>query len=432
MTRTTPLLRYHQGAEALLVPYGPAEASEPVHVVATFGELDLEYAAIRKSCVLIDAPYRGVIEVRGDERIEFLNRMVTQELRAIEPWQCRRSFWLNRKGRIDGDLRVWHFAERTLLECDIHAVDRVRSGLGGYVVMEDVTLADLSASAHRFSLHGPTSRALVAAVSTPIGGGAVGELADGRSCEVSIGSARVVACREDQTGEFGLELLMDSAEAERVYLSLIEAGVDPGAAMMPTAGGRSAQDPGLGRAVGRDGRNGDATGGSIRLRPSGWHAFNIARIEAGTAVYNLDFGSDSLPAETGVMEDRVSLTKGCYLGQEIVARMHARGHPKRRLVSVRFERALPLAGVGEGAAYSPRQPETGASLYDASSGTAEAQGEAIGAVTSSAISPMLGATPIALAMVKWERAKTGVEVLASAEGGFIRGVISDDLRQWRK
>src|SRR5439155_2357027 len=69
-------------------------------------------------------------------------------------------------------------------------------------------------------------------------------------------------------------------------------------------------------------------GAQVRLRPAGWHAFNIARIEAGTPLYNIDFGPESLPAESGVLLGRVSFTKGRYFGQEVVARMQSRGHSK--------------------------------------------------------------------------------------------------------
>src|SRR4051812_36724439 len=104
MAAVSPLLRWHQQAEAALQTYGPPEAG--VQVVETFGELELEYAALRKHCVLIDQPQRGTIQVTGADRLAFLNRMVTQELKGLAPFQVRRSFWLNRKGRIDADLRI--------------------------------------------------------------------------------------------------------------------------------------------------------------------------------------------------------------------------------------------------------------------------------------------------------------------------------------
>src|SRR5205823_3018837 len=74
--------------------------------------------------------------------------------------------------------------------------------------------------------------------------------------------------------------------------------------------------------------------GRRRLRPTGWAAYNAARIEGGRPIFGIDFDDSILPAETGQFDRAVSLTKGCYLGQEIVARMHARGQVARQLVGL--------------------------------------------------------------------------------------------------
>src|SRR5262245_16249908 len=120
--------------------YGPSEGN--VQVVATYGELELEYAAIRKHAALLDLPHRAVIEVTGPDRLDFLNRMITQELKGLPENQVRRSFWLNRKGRIDSDLRVINLADRVLLETDILAAPRAIKGLSAFVITYDVTIRD--------------------------------------------------------------------------------------------------------------------------------------------------------------------------------------------------------------------------------------------------------------------------------------------------
>src|SRR5206468_6008208 len=97
------------------------------------------------------------------------------------------------------------------------------------------------------------------------------------------------------------------------------------------------------------------------LRAAGWAAYNAARIEAGRPLFGIDFDDSVLPAETGQLARAVSFTKGCYLGQEVVARMHARGQVARQLVGIKMDdRALPIAG---------------ASIFDASQ-------NAIGGITS--------------------------------------------------
>src|SRR5205807_8530340 len=108
--------------------------------------------------------------------------------------------------------------------------------------------------------------------------------------------------------------------------------------------------------------------GKRGLRPIGWAAFNAARIEAGRPIFGIDFDESVLPAETGQFNRAVSVTKGCYLGQEIVARMHARQQVARQLAGIRMDSdALPIAG---------------AKIFD------DASNE-IGGVTSSTLSPVL-------------------------------------------
>ena len=159
----------HDQAGALLLPYGPDSggestgpspaqtAPEPINLVGTYGELELEYAAIRKGCLLVDLPNRAVLEVTGSDRLDFLNRMLTQELRPgkawLEPFTSVGSFWLNRKGRIDADLRVLVLPDRILLQGDAHAAQRAIDGLSSFIITEDVTLGDHSQTTHRLAMH---------------------------------------------------------------------------------------------------------------------------------------------------------------------------------------------------------------------------------------------------------------------------------------
>ncbi len=372
--------------------YGPPEAG--VQVVATYGELELEYAALRKHCILLDQPQRAMIEVTGADRLEFLNRMVTQELKGLTPGSVRRSFWLNRKGRIDADLRILTFVDRILLETDIHAAARTIQGLSTFIITEDVTLRDLTASTHRLSLHGPAAPLLLSHVA------GVQSLEPDRSASGRIGEAEVTAFREDCTGEPGFELIVPSQSAAQVYTQLIQQGHDPnhGAAALRESGG-SLQD-------------------QVRLRPAGWHAYNIARIEAGTPLYNIDFGPNSLPAETGVLDDRVSFKKGCYLGQEVVARMHSRGHSKQVLVGIKFD-------VVKSPDDFALQPGEGAELFPLVDG--KPGPEPVGAITSSTISPMLGSAAIAFAQVKQSQQAAGTVLATTVDGATVSGAIQPSL-----
>lgn len=400
MARVSPLRKLHQEAEAALAPYGPPEAD--VLVVQTFGELDLEYAALRKGCILIDQPYRGTLAVTGKERLEFLNRMVTQELKGMEPGQVRRGFWLNRKGRIDADLRMIELDGRMVIDADVHAAGRTAAALSGFVFSEDVAISDATEDWHRFALHGPTAPDLINAVAGQ--GAGVSNLAPDRARSISIAGREVLVDRDDSAGEFGLGLLVSAADALAVYQQLVETG----------------QPHDHNGQAGPDASAGDVAA-QVRLRPAGWHAFNIARIEAGRPMYNIDFGPDSLPHETGVLRDRVSFTKGCYLGQEIVARMQSRGHSKRTLVALRCE------VVQSGVAGHAVQPATGNLVF-----APGAEDEPVGAVTSSAISPMLGAVPVCFAMVRPGHTAPGTVLSVGAEERRVSAVVQEGLAFWKR
>jgi folate-binding protein YgfZ len=224
----------------------------------------------------------------------------------------------------------------------------------------------------------------------------------------------VVVFRDDVTGAAGYTVLSPADRASAVYGLLRDSGADPEPVTPEALRGRSG-----------------TLGSRVRLRAIGWHAFNVARIEAGRPLYNIDFGPDSLPAQSGVLHERVSFTKGCYLGQEVVARMHSRGHSKSLLVSVRVERVKIEAAPAADATEESRpeqyvQPGTGAALFVPPAPGA-AVGAPVGAVTSSCVSPLLGSAPICLAQVKQEAAKAGSAVLVEAEGQLLRGEVRERL-----
>lgn len=176
MTAPTPLHQLFDHAEARWERYGPSQAAPgagqlpQVDVAALFDFVDIEYAAIRKASALLDQPHRGTLVFTGADRLAFLNRMVTQELKDAKPYQARRAFWLNRKGRIDADMRLIILEDRIIADVDLFAAARAKQTLDAYIISDDVVVQDASQAFHRLALHGPSARSVLASFATPIAG----------------------------------------------------------------------------------------------------------------------------------------------------------------------------------------------------------------------------------------------------------------------
>jgi len=349
---------------AEFLPYGPPDdQGRPIcEILATCGEVEAEYAAIRRGAALLDCPNRGTLIVTGADRRDFLNRMVTQELKDVAPGCVREGFLLNRKGRIEADLRLIEFGDLTVIDVDVHQVDATVRMFEGMLFSEDVEVRDACDQWCHIEIHGPRALELLGAA-TDTG---PAELAPGRAVSLRLGeSDELFVARVDQTGETGLVLLVPRVRVIDVWSTL--AGVDE-----------------------------RLDGGRRRMRPIGWFAYNIARIEAGMPLMNIDFGTASLPHETGLLRQRVSFTKGCYPGQEVVARMEHLGRPKQVLAGLRMQDdVLPVAGMP---------------VYEH---TEAGAGGAIGEITSSTMSPMLGSAAIAFARLRTTHADEGATVMVS-------------------
>lgn len=397
MALISPLAPLHEQAEAVFIPYGPlAPAGEPspdgtapvsTRLVATFGEIEAEYASVRKAAAIADLPHRGVIEVTGADRRDFLERMVTNRLVDLAPGGVVRAFWLNRKGRIVSDLTLVELGDRMLIELDVLTVGVTLESLSQYLFSEDVQFRDVTAECHVLAVHGPrTPRLLANVLRSPSAAGTSDtpfEPAPGRALAATFpagqsdGEAEIVVCRNDDLGEVGVHLMCPTRVVRALYEGLLEQGQEIGA------------------------------------RAIGWHAGNIARIEAGTPYFLVDFGPDSLPHETGLLHERVSFKKGCYLGQEVVARMESLGRPKKILRGLKLKSDL--------------LPGSGGQVYDPS----DTMGEVIGAVTSATPSPMLGSTVVAFAMIRESKSAAGTPVIVNAEGRQVEAQVHE-LRFWSK
>ena len=405
---SNPLLELHQKADAEFQAYGQ------VQIVSTFGEPEAEYAAIRKAAALIDQPQRGILELSGKDRLTFLNNLITNQTwdkaskSGLKAGQGVYAFFLGRNGRIIAELNVLERGDRTLLEMDARLVEPVRAAFDKYLFGEQVRLTDRIESLHQVAIHGPRAWDIIRACSNregeaPAEPGAQPEslgpagaspsqsprpdyslkqaatietpgLESLSSMATRIYDTDVIIWRDDQAGVPGYHVVMQSSAAARVWSGLLE---------------EFGQSVELGRRP---------------LRPAGWAAFNATRVEAGRPIFGIDFDDTILPHETGQIARAVSFTKGCYLGQEIVARMQARGQFAKQLVGIKMtDDSLPIAG---------------AIIYD------DADNQ-IGGITSSTVSPVLSNTAICLGFVKKNLTPVGTILTIPAEGKMRKGSVAE-------
>ncbi len=355
-------------------PWGVvAEGGAPAcEIVLDYGELEAEYAAIRRGTGLFDRVDRVVVEVRGSDAIDLVDRLVTNAI-AKSSSAVVSAFLLERTGRIAADLRVVRLGDRLLLDVDRTDAAAVADAIERVVFTEDCTVEDVSNTRHRLDVLGPEAPATIEHL---IGRG----LGAGEAVEATIDGVPVVVFSLDagRGGDLdvpGVGVVAPATDVEQVWEAII---------------GRPAP-------------------GRRPVRAIGWNAFNIARIEAGTPLFHLDFGPDALPHETGLIAKRVDFRKGCYPGQEVVARMESRagGRGRRRVVGLRLDGdALPVAG---------------AQIFDAEGGIADQ----VGVVTSSTVSPMRGAASIAFGIVRASHMDAGTRVLVNADGRTEPAIVTD-------
>ncbi len=375
MLRENPLRRVHERAEASFLPYGPL-----VEIVESYGRPEVEYAAIRKSVALMDAPHRAVVELRGKDRLRFLQNLLTNDTSSLAPGRGCYAYLLDVKGRVTMDLNILHRSESTLLEVDARLTESLCHTLDNYLFADDVKIFDSSQTMGRLTLLGPRAAALLAMLGTL----KIAELSDAlASAQTRLGGVDVVVFRNDLCGEMQYELIIPRERLVPLWEELLRGGLS---APPPAPAGTWRE------------QDGPSPGKRPMAVGIGWSAFNIARIETGTPILGIDITQQNLPMEISHWYSRaVSTSKGCYLGQEVVARMHSRQSVARLLVGLRLKGSMP--------------PPAGTDILHGA--------EVVGAVTSSCLSPMLGNTPIAMGYVQREYAQPGTDLLVYNEPGGI-------------
>ncbi len=349
----TPLLDLHQAANARLIE----EAGW--RIPASFGDAAAEHLTCRKSAVVIDLSHRGNLCFSGPDTEEFLHRMLSNRVKELKPGEGAYNTFLTRQGKFISDLHTYKF--------ETFVVASVAPGMAGilaeeidrFIIMDQVEVADETENSFCIGLFGPSSREIIAKAG-------MGEPPTSAHGHTSSGD--MMMARELWTGEDGYLLMGRREEAERVWRALSDAGA----------------------------------------KPAGVATLESLTLEAGVALFGKDMTPAVNPMQAGLEEKAIDFEKGCYIGQEVIAKIKYLGQVNRGIVGLKID--------GE------TVPEPGAAVY--------AGGKEVGSITRSAYCPTLDAV-LAFSYLPRAQMEPGTQVMVDSLGAVAKATV-ESLPFYRK
>jgi tRNA-modifying protein YgfZ len=348
MPLESPLLNLHRSAGAEIGEYFGTLLPR------RFSDLKAEYSAARDAVALVDTNFRAIFSLSGPDAQRYVNALLTSNVRDLKPGRGAVGLLLTPQGHILAEVETLLLPDSILVVSHAMVRERTFATLEKFIIMDDVTVEDVTPSTGTLDLVGPR----VAAV--------ISEL-----CDIDIAELPLLA---------HVEVTLSSIPCRLVHHEF----AGNSSAMLITS---REQLPTLWRKLEAYVR---ADGGSA----IGMDALNSIRLESGTPWFGHDYDDKNIPHEAGLEHSHISYDKGCYTGQEIVERVRSRGHANRRLTELEF--------------VAPETPPAGTKLLVLGS----AAGTEVGHVTSAAFSPMLG-QPIGLGYVRREFSTIGTHLDAS-------------------
>lgn len=310
-------------------------------------DLAAQYAALTTAVGLADWGDRNQLELTGADRAIFLHNLSTNDFKSLAAGQGREAFVTNPQGKILGHVLAFIGDESLVLEMPTGQSEPLAAHFDRYIIREDVVVHDRSQEWTEWLLSGPQSPELLRKLT-----GEEPPTKPLAHAKAAIAGRDVWLRRAELLGAAGYLVACRRAEGEEVSAAIV-------------------------------------AGGAV---PCGAEVVDACRIEAGFPLYGRDITNDNLPQEVDRNPLAISFQKGCYIGQETIARIDALGHVNKLLTGVKF--------AGE------TVPPVGEELL--------ADGKTVGHVTSACLSPALGA-PLALAYVRRAQHAPGSQ-LESASG----------------
>jgi folate-binding protein YgfZ len=306
---------------------------------------ETEYKAVRESGAgLFEFPQRGLIEVSGGEAVQFLNGMLTNDIAKLPENSWMLAAFPNVQGRLLAFVRVLKIGDRFIFDTEAATREKVFNNLFRFTYAGDFKVRDLSEELNLLSIQGKRANEFVIKIlgHSPAAKSEIEHL--------KFQNETVLAVRATLTAKDGFDLFAPS--------SLIQ-----------------------------DLSKGFENAGAVKISEE---AREVLRVEAGIPLYGVDMDETTVILETG-LDEAISFTKGCYIGQEVIIRIHHRGHVAKKLAGLILDEPADIAPNSE---------------------LKSLEGKNAGRVTSVAFSPSLN-KQIALAYVRYDFLQPGTELLVN-------------------
>jgi folate-binding protein YgfZ len=328
-------------------------------IVADYGDILAEHNALRQTAGVLDLSSRSRLCLVGADRARYLHGQVTNDIKKLAPGTGTYATVTTAKGKMECDLNIFCLRDELLLDFEPGLTEKITERLGRFIVADDVQIVDAAPHYGLLSVQGPQAAQVV---------GAVDLCAENALPAKSYNSVKIsdptlgeiYLANLPRLGSAGFDFYVPNDSLGAVADKLIAAAKQPGG------------------------------------RACGWTAFEIARVEAGVPRFGADMDETNIPLECGLESRAISYSKGCYIGQEVINRIHSIGHVNRELRGLRLADDLPAL------------PRRGDKLFFA--------GKEVGHVTSAVKSPLLNAN-IALSYVRRETFQIGNQLTLRTPAG---------------
>jgi folate-binding protein YgfZ len=267
-----------------------ADDGIPLH----YGELRAEYHAALENEVIMDRSHESRIEISGRDRFNLLHRISTNDLMNMSPGEGRPTIFTNANARILDRVIVYNRGEQALIITEPGRGAAVVSYLQRNIFFnDDFQITDLSTATHLFALHGPQADAVMEVWSLDI-------TQQAHSADLTVNEVPVFVARRTPVSGAHWVIVVPVEHAAAIWSSLLEVGATYG------------------------------------LTPAGSLTYNALRIRAGRPAIGRELSQEYIPLEAGLW-DEVSFSKGCYTGQEIIARMESRNRLAKIMVTLELD-----------------------------------------------------------------------------------------------